>query len=193
MRFAFQHSSSCTALQEKSPQTRRHAAFLRKNLKFLQNLNKIKKFQRKSKMTPQTAAKFIEIRPKRPKIPAFGRKSRKPCSNLREHEAQAKQSGLPCAPHFSGRPKATKPLLPRAATKPRGAALGWNTTESAWTAERPSGIKAVKWPNDADEARCAPKAQASGAPRRDSKRVENSLARTHEAALRCRKTPENGK
>ena len=144
-------------------------------------------------MTPQTAAKFIEIRPKRPKIPAFGRKSRKPCSNLREHEAQAKQSGLPCAPHFSGRPKATKPLLPRAATKPRGAALGWNTTESAWTAERPSGIKAVKWPNDADEARCAPKAQASGAPRRDSKRVENSLARTHEAALRCRKTPENGK
>ena len=40
-----------------------------------------------SKKTPQTAAKSTEIRPKKPKIPAFGRKSRKLCLNLRKHEA----------------------------------------------------------------------------------------------------------
>ena len=53
-------------------------------------------------------------------------------------------SGSRYGPHWPGRPAMSKPLRPRAATKPRGAALGWNTTERAWTAERPSGFKAVK-------------------------------------------------
>ena len=53
-------------------------------------------------------------------------------------------SGSRYGPHWPGRPAMSKPLRPRAATKPRGAALGWNTTERAWNAERPSGFQAVK-------------------------------------------------
>ena len=53
-------------------------------------------------------------------------------------------SGSRYGPHWPGRPAMSKPLRPRAATKPRRAALGWDTTERAWNAERPSGFKAVK-------------------------------------------------
>ena len=76
-------------------------------------------------------------------------------------------SGSRYGPHWPGRPAMSKPLRPRAATKPRRAALGWDTTERAWNAERPSGCRGGEDKADAAPARCTPKPHASGAPRRE--------------------------
>ena len=64
-----------------------------------------------SKKSPQTATKSTEIRPKKPKIPAFGRKSRKPCLNLREYEAKAVMGWLLHGPYDT--PAACRHQLPK--------------------------------------------------------------------------------